>query len=324
MRYGLFAIVTAALAAAPVPSASAQPAAGLRDGPHEVVVGGVSLWYRVAGRAAPGAAPVVFLHGGPGQGSAHFAALTGPLLEPSLRMVYYDQRGSGRSGRPATREYTLPLLVEDLEGVRQSLGVPRIALIGHSFGATLALEYAARYPEHVSAVAVVAGLWDVPLQIRLRCERTAATFPQVAARVLGDSAGAAGRQPGCDWFWRLPEAEREAMNNALMFPDSAVRIRLDSVQAATGTRNTGELGAGLFRSGLLEHRFAAARRLTMPVLVISGRHDGTAVSEGLRELARQLPNARFVEFPNSGHFVYLDEPGRFARELSAFFASRRR
>jgi proline iminopeptidase len=113
------------------------------------------------------------------------------------------------------------------------------------------------------------------------------------------------------------------MNNAVMFPDSGVRIPLDSVQAATGTRNTGELGAALFRGGLLQYRFTAMERLTMPVLVIAGRHDGAVGSEGLRELARRLPNARFVEFEHSGHFVYLDEPGRFTREVAGFLAARR-
>ena len=324
MRLRLVAAAIAAFSATSAMPVSAQPAGapadGLLAGPHTVVVNDVRLWYRVAGRAVPGAPPVVFLHGGPGQGSAHFAALTGPRMEPSLRMVYLDQRGSGRSGRPASGQYSIPLMVDDVEAVRRALGVPRIALIGHSFGAVLALEYAAKYPEHASAVVVAAGLWDVPLQSRLRCERTVATFPQVAARVLGDSAGAVARRGDCDWFWKLPEAE--ALNNALMFPDSTVRIRLDSVQAASGTRNTGELGAALFRGGLLQYRFTAAQRLTMPVLVISGRHDGTAVSEGLRELARGLPNARFLEFPKSGHFVYLDEPDRFAREVSAFVAPR--
>jgi len=238
-------------------------------------------------------------------------------------MVYYDQRGSGRSERPRTGEYSLPLLVEDLEGLRRTLGVPQIALIGHSFGVTLALEYAARYPDNVSALVLVAGLWDAPAQIRLRCERTVAKFPQVAARVLGDSARAAARGD-CDWFWRLPGAEREAMNNALMFPDSTVRVRLDSVQAASGTRNTGELGTALFRGGLLQYRFTATQRLTMRTLVIAGRHDGAAVSEGLRELARRLPAAWFVEYENSGHFVYLDEPARFGREVAAFLVPRSR
>ena len=162
MRLRLVAAAIAAFSAILAMPASAQPAGapadGLLAGPHTVVVNDVRLWYRVAGRAQPGAPPVVFLHGGPGQGSAHFAALAGPEMERSLRMVYLDQRGSGRSGRPADGQYSISLMVDDVEGVRRALGVPRIALIGHSFGAVLALEYAARYPEHAAAVVVAAGL----------------------------------------------------------------------------------------------------------------------------------------------------------------------
>jgi proline iminopeptidase len=314
-----FALIALALGDLP---ARAQTSAGLRPGGHDVVVNGVRLYYRVAGVGVAGAPPVVFLHGGPGQGSYHFAALEGPRMERSLRMVYLDQRGSGRSERPWNRAYSMDLLVEDLEAVRKILGVERIALIGHSFGGTLALEYASRYPRHVAALVFADGLWDAPEQVRLRCDETNARFPGAAARLLGDSAGrAAASDRECDWFWRLPDAEREAMNNALMFPDSAVRIRLDSVQAASGERNTGELGNALFRAGLLRYRFTAMQRLSMPVLVIVGRHDAAAVPASLRELARRLPNARYLEYENAGHFVYLDEPDRFARDVAAFVAA---
>ena len=81
------------------------------------------------------------------------------------------------------------------------------------------------------------------------------------------------------------------------------------------------MGGALFRGGLLNYRFTMPERLTMPVLVIAGRHDGTARPEGLRELARRLPNARFVAYERSGHFVYLDEPERFARDVIAFFTA---
>ena len=56
----------------------------------------------------------------------------------------------------------------------------------------------------------------------------------------------------------------------------------------------------------------------MPVFVIAGRHDGAAASEGLRDLTRLLPAGRYVEYDQSGHFVYLDEPERFARDVTAF------
>ena len=174
------------------------PGSGLSDGVHEFASGDARLWYRVAGRSS-GAPPVVFLHGGPGQGSAHFDALAGPYLEPTLRMVYFDQRGSGHSERPESRNYAIPTLVEDIEALRRELGVPKIALIGHSFGAVLGLEYAARYPEHVARLVVAAGLWDTPYQCRLRAERLARVRPEAWARVRGDTLAENGtRRSDCD------------------------------------------------------------------------------------------------------------------------------
>lgn len=318
LKSGVVAIAAAAMFAGSARLAGAQTEApGLRVGVHQETINGVKLWYRVAGRGPEGTPPVVFLHGGPGQGSVHFAMLAGAAMERRLRMVYLDQRGSGLSERPENRAYSMELLVEDVEGLRKTLGVPKIALIGHSFGGTLALEYAAKYPEHVAALVFAAGLWDAPAQIRLRCQATVAKFPEAARHAMGDSAATAGGGT-CGWFDALPPLQRMAMNDALMFPDSAVRIRMDSAQAASGQRNSGELGAALFRQGLMQYRFTGAARLTMPVLLIAGRHDGAATPEGLRRLASQIPGARLVEYENSGHFVYLDETERFARDVAAF------
>src|SRR2546421_4273902 len=161
-------------------SVASAEVSGLRDGPHQVVINNVRLWYRVAGQPAAGVPPVVFLHGGPGQGSYHFAALVGPPLERSLRMVYFDQRGSGNSERPWTGEYAMATLIQDIEGLRRELGVPQIALIGHSFGGILALEYAATYPTRVSRLVIVSGMWSLPVQGRYQCERIRSVYPALA------------------------------------------------------------------------------------------------------------------------------------------------
>src|SRR5712691_3085860 len=238
-------------------SIASAEVSGLRDGPHQVVINNVRLWYRVAGRPAAGIPPVVFLHGGPGQGSYHFAALVGPYLERSLRMVYFDQRGSGKSERPWTGEYSMATLVEDIEGLRRELGVPQIALIGHSFGGTLALEYAATYPAHVARVVIVAGMWSLPVQGRYQCERIRAAYPALAH--AADSA-ATGPDDHCQWFWNLPASQRTPLYEALMFPDSVVRARLDSTVAASHLPNTGELSAALSRAGLSQYQFTSFRQ----------------------------------------------------------------
>ena len=301
-----------------------QVAPGATSGEHEVTLNGARQFYRIAGTARPGVPLVVFLHGGPGQGSQHFDALAGPYLEPQLRMVYYDQRGSGKSERPADRNYSLATLVEDVEALRRALGVDKLAVLGHSFGGLLALEYALKYPEHVSHLIFVSGVWNFPLQCRLRAERLAELRPEAYARVRGDTLDREGkRRSDCDLeFLALRGEERERYNTEAMFPNPHVALRIDSVNAARGVRNTGELGRALFGAGLLQYQVQSVATLRMPTLIIAGRHDGAVRPAGLRMLADRLPNARFVEFANSGHFVYLDEPERFAREVNLFVSSR--
>ena len=311
-------VAGACAARRPDPAASPRPA-----GEYTLTVDTLALWYRVAGRPQPGTAPLVFLHGGPGQGSEHYERFAGRHIEPLLQIVYFDQRASGRSGRGAPDLYTLDKLVDDIDSLRAALGVERISLVGHSFGGMLALEYAARHPERVASLVFAAGLWDAPLQVGLRCDHTNTAFRAVAVRVLGDSAADAARAArDCSWMRRLPAPERDSLQTATMFRDPRVAERLDSLEKATGRANPRHLGRALGPM-LGTYRFTRFDRVTMPVLVIAGRHDGGATPEGLRQLAAQLPDARFVEYEASGHFVYLDEPERFARDVAAFVRGRR-
>src|SRR5690349_22725621 len=98
-----------------------------------------TLYWEQTGR--PDGVPVVFLHGGPGAGSAPAHRR---FFDPShYRIVVYDQRGAGRS-RPLGEltSNTTPLLVEDIERLRQHLGIERWCVFGGSWGSTLALAYA--------------------------------------------------------------------------------------------------------------------------------------------------------------------------------------
>lgn len=302
--------------------ASRAQAPSLATGEHDVVVNGVRLWYRVAGVGTPGTPPVVFLHGGPGYNSYSFAQIEGPLLEKQLRMVYLDQRGSGRSERPWTRDYKMSTLVEDVDALRRSLGVNQIALIGHSFGGTLALEYASAHPEHVSKLVLVDILYDALLQCRYRARGLAELRREAYARVAKDTVDSAGvRRSDCELEFRaLRGADREAFSNEMMFPDSTRRKLQDSLDRASGLRNTGELSNAVFNAGLLRYQFTGFDRLTMPVLVIVGGQDKAVGGPPMRDLAKRLPHARLLELPKGGHFPYLEEPDAFAREVTGFLA----
>lgn len=328
---GVCAIVPAAAAEAQpaVPQATADATGGdvagdtgLRAGEHHLVVDGVRLWYRVAGSGAADAPPLVFLHGGPGYNSHSFAALAGPALERSLRVVYFDQRGSGRSERPWTREYSMDRLVEDVEALRRALGVPQIALMGHSFGGSLALEYAAKYPGHVARMILVGPAADIPAACAARVEYLSQHYAAALARARADTVGRNGQpRDDCDLAFNTVNGdEGQRVNNEVMFPDLRLAQEQDSVDAASGLRNTGELSQALWSAGFLTYRFAAHDRIRMPVLILAGAQDYAIGLPSQRVLARSLPSARITEYERAGHFLYLDEPERFTREVVQFLA----
>src|SRR5690606_34973811 len=108
----------------------------------------------------------------------------------------------------------------------------------------------------------------------------------------------------------------------LQFIDQELRKKQDKIDEQSGLENTGELSNALFSSGLACYRFTAHSKLTMPVLIIGGRHDGTIGMESMRRLARSLPRATLVEYENSAHFPYVEEPDRFAADVIRFLANR--
>jgi len=298
--------------------AAAENRAALAPGVHETVVNGVRLWYRVAGRGR--GVPVVFLHGGPGQGSQSFAKFAGPELEKGLRMVYLDQRGSGRSERPWNQAYSLDLLIDDLEKLRASWGVPKIALIGQSFGTALGMEYAARYPGRVSHLVLAAGIPDIPAALDVQCARLEREDPEAFARAR--AALREGDKGRCNMSRAYEGARSREFTDRRMYPNPEIQKRVEAADAEGGLKNSGELGRAIFASGIMEYRFDKAERLTMPVLVIAGGKDFQAVAEPQRALAERVPGGRYLEYPEAGHFMFVEDPVRFGRDVTAFIAGR--
>jgi proline iminopeptidase len=305
-----FACLTAAHAATP-----AKPA--MQAGEHQAVVNDVRLWYKVAGQA--GGVPVLFLHGGPGYNSYSFEAQAGKALEGKLKMIYLDQRGSGRSERPWTGVYSIPAMVEDIEALRKQLGVPRLALMGHSFGGALALEYAAAYPQHVAKLVLVSAASGIPDACAARVAFLAQRYPADLAKARAAAAERKESPDDCFFaFNSVPDDIRERVNDETMFPDMKLVAEQRAVDAKSGLRNTGELGGALWNSGFLSYRFTRFERLTMPVLVLAGSEDHAIGLPAQRALAKQLPKATLAEYPGAGHFPYLDAPQRFSEDVVRF------
>jgi proline iminopeptidase len=142
----LFALVLTGAGSA---AAAAQPKANAFAQTEGFVdANGVLIYWKSIGSGAP----LFVVHGGPGASHDYFLPHLVPLARTN-RLIFIDERGSGRSERLENAKlYTVENMVEDIEAVRRALALEKIALLGHSFGGVLAQSYALRYPENLSSL----------------------------------------------------------------------------------------------------------------------------------------------------------------------------
>jgi proline iminopeptidase len=269
--------------------------------------------------------PWLVLHGGPGSGCApSMAAWFDPLRH---RAVLPDQRGAGRS-RPAgtLRRNTVSALLADLEQLRMALGIARWGVVGGSWGAALALAYADRFPDAVSALvlrgAFLTGFDDVQALFNARgagrdllrgIDRRGEGFPAARGRLLVATdmlqPGTTVQKLNIARAWQRaehrllglrPQARRQT------WPEQLALARKYQLQAHYLHRR-----AGLGKSALLR---AAARigARGLPVTLLHGQGDNVCQPENALRLSAAIPQARLVWVPG-GHLAVAE----MARALRA-------
>ncbi|MBK7715189.1 MAG: alpha/beta fold hydrolase [Gemmatimonadetes bacterium] len=280
-----------------------QPTGGaLAERTRRLPAGEVTLFERRVGNGPP----VVVLHGGPG--AHHDYLLPGfDTLVAGRELIYYDQRGGGRS--PVGREVPVGWReqVADLEALRAAWDLPRLTLAGYSWGGLLALLYALEHPRRVERLALVspAPAWRAARdEFERRFEaRTLAPALQEARRALRES-GLRERDPAAHAV-RLFE-----LAVAGYFHDPARATALTPFRVTERTR--AEVWTSLGEFDLRP----ALRALTVPALVLHG-DDDPIPHEASRELATCL-GAAFHLVPACGHVPYVEAPEAFHRVMDAF------
>jgi len=271
---------------------------------------GCRLWTAGAGRGAP----LIMCHGGPGLWDM-FGSLAGSLsgslsgsLAGDVRAVRWDQRGCGRSERRGP--YSVARSVADLDAVRAALDVERVAVLGHSWGATLALRYALDHPDRVSALIYVSGTglgwdWHEPFQraIAARLAPSAARRAELRTRA-GHRTEAEDRELAVlQWSAEFtgPDAVRHAEEMAT--PWFGVNWECHEQIWGEVQRSWRELGL-----------VAQCRALEVPALIIDGAAD-LRPRWAVDSLERALPRVTRIVFPDAGHVPWLEVPGEFASWL---------
>jgi pimeloyl-ACP methyl ester carboxylesterase len=251
-----------------------------------------------------GSGPVLLCHpGGPGASAAYFGDL--PELAAQRTVLLLDPRGTGGSDRPSDRgDYDLEQYAQDIEAVREHLGLERLDLLGHSHGGFVAMVWGGAHPERVG---------------RLILASTTPRFLDEIGAAQRERIGSHQGQPYFEDAMQALQAHRrgEYRDDAEL---GELRRRESLLFAPVGTDPgaSAAVGAALGRAGTnadaLRHfneRIAGTMdlrprlaRIDAPTLVIGGDQD--AFATGLHDAAAALPNATLTVLPGHDHFPFLE------------------
>jgi len=253
--------------------------------------------------------------GGPGFSSRYFGGLAG--LGDRFTLAMLNPRGTEGSDRPSDgRAYMTEDYVGDLEEFRAHLGLEQMLLLGHSHGGVVAQAYAARHPGQVERLVLASTL------ARFQAEQEAAMEAAVAAKGeeawFEDAMAALKAEQAGEWGTDEELAGLVFRELPLYFAQYGDRERR-YVQTLEGEIPVGDalklFNDEVFTTFDLRPQLS---RITAPTLVIAGEDDFITGPVCARELAEGLGNAKLVLLADCGHFVFVEQPERFAAEVGGF------
>lgn len=275
----------------------------------KISIRGISLNVKVTGRGAP----VALMHGGPG--ADLYTMLSFKPMADQFTLIFYDHRCNGRSEGAEVSSLNWENLTTDADALREKLGFEKWAVLGHSFGGYVALEYALRYPQRLSHLVLV----DTGGDSRLPQEKA----PQVLAQ--------RGYSP------EIVELCRRFLNGQIepdeMFPDlmklgKAYTYHVSPWQIPhmilTGLQTKLRPEALIYAASHFLKGWSVMDRLheiQVPTLILAGREDFQFPPEHQQELAAGIPNARLVIIDRAGHNVHDEQPREVMRVVRDFLAN---
>jgi len=274
-------------------------------------------WYRIVGDGEdPGRLPVVCLHGGPGSAHDYIEPLEA-LAGTGRRAVFYDQIGCGKSPGPHDPSfYDVELFVDELGTVLSSLDLELIHLFGNSWGGMLAMEYALTQPGGLASLLLASSPASIPQWV----EETTKLRAQLPADVQNtlQRHEDAGTTDNPEYEAAAMEFYRRHVCRVDPWPECVERSVVEEqglvYQTMAGPNEfivTGKLRDWNILDRLTE--------IDVPTLVVTGQHDEATPAIN-RTVARGIPGARSVVFPDASHMAHVEHTAAYVELLDEFMS----
>jgi proline iminopeptidase len=258
---------------------------------------------------------LIALHGGPGLDHTMFGSWL-DLLGDACRILLVDERSQGRSEPSAPETWTLHRHACDVDALATALGLERYVVLGHSFGALIALQHAVDFSGRPAGTVISSGAPSERL-LMSHVERELERFEPVELREQVQASWAREAHA------QTQDEVRALLDDQLPFHFADPRDpRIDEMRAAMGDavyapdvlRAAATDGYGHIE---VEDRLGDVRH---PVLVLAGRHDRTCSVAAAEVIAGGVPDAELVVLEHSGHMTFVEEPDAYREAVRRFLA----
>ena len=283
---------------------------------------GVLIYYTAFGEGKP----LLILHGGPGASHDYFLPYLLPLAREN-RLIFIDERGSGRSQKlEDPKGYTVGNMVEDVEAVRQVLGLGKIDLMGHSFGGVLAQAYALKYPKNLSSLILCSTFHSTAKMNEVLKNIKEKMAPELLARIEKmEKDGLYGHGKDFEKGRYSPEYMIAAWGEGYFkylyqnHPDANYDPVANGNMAWDVYREMwGSDGEFVIDGNLKSAEYTdSLSAIKVPTLITVGDHDECAPSLS-EEMHQKIAGSKLVILPKSGHMTFVDQPDLFIKTINEF------
>jgi proline iminopeptidase len=271
------------------------------------------LYYRIVGR---GSDTIIALHGGPGLDLESIYGDFAPALSPRHVVIFYDQRGGGKSELPAdTSRLVAARQVQDLDELRRHFGLQRVTLVAHSYGPLLAASYAIAHPANVKRMVFFGPVpprrgdfwtrFGASVNARLTSEQRQRMV--AAGRIMTNPKSSPDSvRHACRAYWA------EAMRPRLAEPDKTLPLVKSDLCATDiegiryGNRIVNRVIMSSYGNWDLTPQL---KTLNVPLLVVYGEEESIPL-DLVEEWVTSMPRGRatLLKVPRTAHFTYAERP----------------
>lgn len=276
---------------------------------HDFPIDGGNLHVETYGEGDP----ILIINGGPGMSSEGFRSLA-EVISQDNQAIIFDQRGTGKSTLHELNSTTITmnLMVQDIEHIRQQLGIEQWVILGHSFGGMLASYYTTKYPDRTKGL-ILSSSGGIDMEL---------------FNSLNITARLSQKDQDSLQFWNRKIAQGDTSYHARLkrgtFLGPAYLYDLSHLPVIAERLTQGDMRInGLVFQDMRRIEFDCKQQLRSyknPVLVIQGEHDIIPLSISKRTAAL-FQHSTLTVLDQSGHYGWLEQPDEYFTAIDKFLTS---